>query len=513
MPLGDGNLRTLYGLGAAAYTATGGKTITNFAFGNISNSPLAIIFLSDGSIIQLNTETSAVTTISGAGTIVNPTAAVDVSQWGNQYILIVAPQTNGYFIWDGTLLYQAGTISPTVEIQSDGYGLTSVPSVTAIGGTGSGSTYSVTIANGAIQTIKVTGSGSGYTSQDVIILAFSGGGGNTTATAQASIVGGSIASVSITNAGTGYTSTSAVQFLGGGGLGAAGSVVVSGGSVSAISITNAGQQYTSLPTIWITDANNAVPQAFVPLMPFGIQGTAIEIYQGRVWIANGFAPTTQPPQNLVTFSAPDSPADFNPGNGAGVFESTDSFLRVGVYELKQSNGFLYLVGDSSLNYISGVTTSGNPPITTFQNQNVDPQIGSPWPETVQVFSRNVVFANTVGVYVSYGGAVTKVSNNLDGIYTTVAPTGNPPSFAPSSLTYPSAAIANVFGITVYILLLPIIDQVTGVQINKLLMWDGKAWWTANQEISLVHIGSQEINSQLTAWGTDGTSLYPLFQLP
>jgi hypothetical protein len=63
------------------------------------------------------------------------------------------------------------------------------------------------------------------------------------------------------------------------------------------------------------------------------------------------------------------------------------------------------------------------------------------------------------------------------------------------------------------LLLPVIDQVTGQRDNKLMMWDGQRWWTANQEPSLTFIATQELNSVMTAWGTDGASLYPLFQQP
>ena len=74
-------------------------------------------------------------------------------------------------------------------------------------------------------------------------------------------------------------------------------------------------------------------------------------------------------------------------------------------------------------------------------------------------------------------------------------------------------MASIFGIQCYMLLYPVIDQYTGVQVNKLLMWDGQRWWTSQQSITLKYIASQEINSILTAWGTDGKNIYPLFQTP
>jgi hypothetical protein len=177
--------------------------------------------------------------------------------------------------------------------------------------------------------------------------------------------------------------------------------------------------------------------------------------------------------------------------------------------MKNVNGFLYLIGDSSMNYLTGVTTtaSGTTSITTFNinNQNVDPQIGSPWPSSVQVFSRNIVFANTVGIFSSAGGAIEKVSTPLDGFYGSGPIFGNTSNF--------SSAVATIFNMSVYMLLLPVVDQFTGQQVNKLLMYDGKRFFTSQQDRNMIYIASQEINSVLTAWGTDGFSIFPLFQQP
>jgi hypothetical protein len=57
------------------------------------------------------------------------------------------------------------------------------------------------------------------------------------------------------------------------------------------------------------------------------------------------------------------------------------------------------------------------------------------------------------------------------------------------------------------------DQVTLQQVTKLFLWDEKRWCSASQSASLTFIASEEINSTLTAWGTDSRSLYRLFQTP
>lgn len=502
MPLGENNLRTLYDVGASIYTAQSGTSVSSFAFANTSSISYSIVTRTDGALVGINTATLSSQVISGAGTITNFSNSPSISQWGNQYILAVANQTNGYFMWDGNAFYQSGSIGPAPIIANAGLGYTSSPSIRSVGGSGTGATFNTTIQNGSLLTLTVATPGSGYVSGDQVYLAFSSGGiQEFSAIAFAQMSGDRVGAVTLASGtgGLGYSpATVQVSLQGGGGFGATvtAQMGASGGALTGFFMTNLGQGYTTAPTVVITDVFNAVAQATVNTMPFGVKGTAIETFQGRVWIANG---------PNIAFSAPGFPDNYDVRDGAGSFQSTDSFLRTSFTQLKQTNGFLYLIGDSSVNYISSVSTSGSPPITTFNNQNVDPQIGTQYANTLQVFSRSIVLANSWGIHSLDGGAVRKRSGELDGIYTTVQP---------SAFTItPSGAVANVFGIHTYMTLWPIIDQVTGVQTNELMMWDGKRWWTADQSVSLKYISSQEINSVLTAYGTDGQSIYPLFQTP
>jgi hypothetical protein len=346
-PIGIRDARTIPDVGPKLWTVPAGTTLSFFGFVNIGTSALMIAFVSDGSLWQVNTATAVAMQIAAPGTISNPSRLnCGLTQYGNQYIIIVANQTNGYFIWDGTTFYFPGD-----------------------------------------------------------------------------------------------------PFAGG-------------------------------------------------TVPTGTSGTTVETYAGRVWVANG---------PLIQFSAPGSVTDFATSDGGGNFSSSDSFLRDRFVQLLQSNGFLYLIGDSSINYISGVQTSGTPPpTTTFTNQNADPEVGSPWPGTVGVFSRNIVLANAFGAHISYGAAVTKISEDLDGVYSTM------PNFGG---LIPSAAKAIVYGKKVWVLLLPIIDPITNQQVNKLFLWNTKLWFSTNQGVALSFIAAQEIDSVLTAYGTDGTNVYPLFQQP
>lgn len=345
IPIGPQMLRTLPGVGETLWTIPS-STISFFGFANIAATPYAIVIAADGSIYAINTNTGGASQIAPAGTILNPSRQnVGISQFGSDFVIIVANQTNGYFLWNGTTFFPPGS--------------------SAAGGT----------------------------------------------------------------------------------------------------------------------------------VPTGIGGTAVETYSGRVWVAKG--PT-------IFFSAPGSVVDFSSGSGGGNFTSTDSFLRFGYIQLLQTNGFLYLIGDSSLNYISGVQTSGSPPVTTFTNQNADPQVGTPYPATVSQYGRNILFANSWGIQVSYGAAVSKISDALDGFYTSV------PNFGGQQI---SSAQAIVYSKKLWMLLFPIIDLFTGQQRNKLGIWNGQAWFMSEQDIDLTYIQHQEINSVITAYGTEGTTLRPLFQQP
>jgi hypothetical protein len=212
----------------------------------------------------------------------------------------------------------------------------------------------------------------------------------------------------------------------------------------------------------------------------------------------------------VQFSAPGSVDDFATSDGGGQFTSSDSFLRVGYTRLIQTNGFLFLIGDSSMNYISWVQTNtpmGGSPTTTFTNNNSDPETGTPYPASVTTIGQDIFIANQNGIYVSSGGTFVKESEALDGVYNSA-----PGVFNGLQL---SAAKALIFGKLVWMVLVPITDPVLNTVRNKLFMFNEKHkyWWASEQDVTLTFIQSQEINSVFQPYGTDGTSIYPLFTTP
>lgn len=494
-PLDQRNLRTLYGVGTTLYTAVG-KTVVFFDFANLGSTPIMIVFLSDGSVVQVNTSSGAVVTILPAASITSPSILnCGISAWGNQYVIIVANQTNGYWVWDGATLYTAGGLSPVITVTDPGNGYSSAPTVAITGGTGHGASAVAFVSGGYLTSISLTNAGVGYLATDTLSVVLTGG---TTTGSGATLVGivssGTVSSISIVTGGSGYSPHPSITFAGPVNTRATGAVFVaaSPGPITSATISWPGTGYTTA-TVAVTITDTAsVGSASVTLMPYAVQGTAVETYAGHVWVANVAA---------IYYSAPGSFSDFSTNNGGGNFTSHDSFLRVGFIQLVQTNGFLYLIADSSINYISGVQTSGSPPTTTFTNQNADPQVGTPYPASVEVQGQNILFANSFGIHVLNGARATKISKALDGVYNTVA------NFGGIQL---SATQAIIFGRKVWMVLVRIVDPVSGSTVNKLLMWDGANWFASEQDLTLSYVKHQEINSIITAWGTNGTVIRPLF---
>ena len=674
--IGDGNLRTLWDRGAAIYTAPSGKTIVYFFFYNIGAVNYAAVFLSDGTAVQVNTTTFATTNISStSNTFYIGTQLPATSQWGTLYLIITNNITSdSYWIWDGKLLYGAGSLGPGVTITDGGSGYSSSPTVIIFGGSGSGATAVATISNGSVVNVIITNVGTGYLPGDVVQLAFSGGGSDRSAILQAvlsvgtighvqllapgsgytngtyalgfaggggtgaagtyTVTGtvvtsinvtnfgsgytgapivsfpsgggtgaiglailnpGSVASVTVVNGGSNFTGTPTLTFQGGGGTGAAATAVIAGagqvislaftagtalyqtssppgvsfsggggsgaaasvittgtspnivvtgviltnagsgytsaptvtitgtpvsgsaptvvatvnlstGAIVSVTVTNGGSGYTSAPSIVVQTGVNNAAAATATLMPFGVSGSSIETFQQRVWLP--FPNQVGNQENGGTFlvSSPGSLTDFAPSDGGLTYTSTDSFLRYQYTNIKQSNGYLYPIGDSSVEVISNVQTSGTPATTTFNYQNTDPQVGTSWRDTVIDYSRTILLANPLGVYGLYGGSVTKISGKMDDLFNNMVQPQN------GGVT-PCSAIANIFSQKIFIMLMTITDPFTATTRNAMIGWDEKEWFVASQSINLTYIGTQEVNSDLTAWGTDGSSLFPLFNAP
>jgi hypothetical protein len=318
--------------------------------------------------------------------------------------------------------------------------------------------------------------------------------------------GQGITGVVVTYGGSGFTSTPTLSFVGGGGTGAAAYAVLSNGSIAIVYMTNSGSGYTSAPAVVVSGGLNNAAAATIALMPFGISGTSIETFQSRVWISNPAAVGPIYNGGVINTSAPDSPVDFSGTGGGNLFTNSDRFLRSQYYSLHQSNGYLYPIGDSSVSVISNVQTGGTPTATTFNYQNTSAQVGTSWRDTVQDFGQSVLFTNQNGVQGLYGGSVQKVSKNINNVFDSMVVPAN------GGVT-PSSAVMNIHCIPTYLVNMTIVDPLTQAQRTIMMGWDTEGWFAASQSSVLSFIGTREVASALTAWGTDGSGLFPLLTTP
>ena len=587
MPIGPGNMRTLYAEGETLYTCPEGTAIIYYTAFNFGSARYIAAFLDDGSADQILIEDGSVTQIGAPGTFYGggaDEAFPAAAQYQSEFLAIASEiSDDAYWIWDGTSLFGAGTLAPQITLLHSGEGYTSAPTVTAYGGSGAGATFQAVVNNGVVTDINVVDPGSGWELEEQVTLVITGGGSDNQARATATVTtssggvalavvltggsnytaplvsfsggGGSgakgfvsgaangvVTEITITATGSGYTSSPTVTITdsgGGSGSGATAAAEIRRGQVTAITVNNGGSGYTGQPDVVISTPNdfgfpliqaeayatitagavsaititnpgagyrsatvdlsggNKSAEATVKIMPFGIQGASIETYQSRVWVGA---------RTKTSFTGPSNVSDFSSTGGGGSFPMTDSFLRERLVQLRQSSGFLYGFGDSSIFVISNVQTNENG-VTTFNNSNVDPQIGSAWRDSVVAFGRALVFANPSGVYALYGGAAEKVSDALDGLFASASfNTG-------TEGLVPTAAAATIFGIRVYMLAFTTTDRFTNTKRDILAMWDGRRWFVGTQIVQPTAVATQQINSELTAWGSDGASLYPLFQTP
>ena len=150
--------------------------------------------------------------------------------------------------------------------------------------------------------------------------------------------------------------------------------------------------------------------------------------------------------------------------------------------------------------ISNVNVNTNG-ITLFTNTNVSASVGSKRPYAIFPYFRSVLFLNDYGIYALVGSTTSKLSDPLDGIFPNI------------DFTYPIYAgqvlINNIlcaaFNFRYY-------DAVFTQSYRYIqAVFFEKKWFLTSQGDSLAYITSIPLGGKITLFGTDGTTLYQLYQ--
>jgi hypothetical protein len=376
--------------------------ITNPGSGYVSAPAVTISAPNDANGVQA----TAVSTIStGSGGI----ASIDITSGGSGYtfvpnVIIGAPDQTG-----GTQAQAFATISSgavvAVTVSNAGSGYTTIPSVTFSSGA---ATANAVIATGQVNSITLTNAGTGYTASPTVTIAAPPSGTNATAIASFNTFRTGTVAVTITNGGSGYiNAANTVVTISGAGSNAAGTAIISGGQVTQVIMTNPGSGYLANTAVAITGGgatNAATAVASVNLNDI----VDVATFSGRVWVAAG---------RTVFYTAAGSYSDFT-SVSAGSFTLTDSTLHGNIRAIVSANNFLYIFGDDSINVFSDlrVTSTGS---TLFTNTNVSASVGTRRIKAIFPYFRSVLFMNDYGVYALVGSTTSKLSDPLDGIFTSI----------------------------------------------------------------------------------------------
>lgn len=220
---------------------------------------------------------------------------------------------------------------------------------------------------------------------------------------------GSVGTVTINNGGANYVAPTLTFSPPGetGGVTATGEAVLLGNTIASVVITEAGSGYTSAPTITVSDSTGS--GANITCTLFSQNGTSVATFSGRTWIAEG---------RTVYYSAPDTYNDFV-SIASGFITLTDSTLRTDIATIISANNFLYIFGEDSINVFSDVRVNSTTGETIFTNTNVSASIGSSFKYAIFPYFRSMLFLNRYGIYALVGATTSKISDDIDGIFTNI----------------------------------------------------------------------------------------------
>jgi hypothetical protein len=263
-----------------------------------------------------------------------------------------------------------------------------------------------------------------------------------------------------------------------------------------VTLTSPGQT----PPLWLT-GGATTDEAGQPLvMPVGLPGIySMEVYLERAFVAG---------QTVISMSASTDAADFSASGGGGSWGYTGDQLTLSYTDMRQSQGILFVFGDSMTNYVSGLqlvgaqTAIGTIYAAQFNFANINPQIGQRWYRPVAVWLESLVVFDGAGIFILSGQNYVWISGKITYLVNSVSDA----NFSPTMTT------CHIFGQR-WLLVNGQFTDPWGVSRSMLLCWNGQIWTIASQNLNLTHIGSYEQNSLITPYGTDGTSLYRLFAQP
>ena len=253
-------------------------------------------------------------------------------------------------------------------------------------------------------------------------------------------------------------------------------VVSSATTIGTITVGNMWQTTFSSPPTTATVIGTVYSPGLLPqntTAPYAQYLTSpdIAVFSNRVWIYSDRA---------LYVSGINSYTDFTVDAGAVVQQLTDPQTRGQLTRMLSSNGYLYLLAKSSIFVISDVyiPSGAVPPAPVFSILNVQAMIGCDQPGSVFTVNRDLMFANSYGVYRLAGVTAEKISSDIDGTFQYV---NTLPGSSGLQISGGGASVNNILNAS--FLIRQINDPVFGTRTIVANYFDNK-WWFANYNSTL-----------------------------
>lgn len=220
-----------------------------------------------------------------------------------------------------------------------------------------------------------------------------------------------------------------------------------------------------------------------------VLGTAIAVYAGRVWIANG---------RQVTFTGTAGYNDFSAANGSSSFSINDDTLVNNITQLYATGGYMYIFGDESVDVLSNVTIASG--VTNFTRLNLLTGVGTSYPESLISLQKTMVMMSSTGIYALLGSTPQKLSDKINTI------------LALADLTKPfTGGIVALNGVLCAAFAFTFNDTLLGLGSRQVIaLFAGGKWFLCSPLAGITQIVSVLVNNVPTLYGWVNNQLYPLF---
>lgn len=302
--------------------------------------------------------------------------------------------------------------------------------------------------------------------------------------------GGVSPNIVVTNGGSGYGAPPSVVISGGSGVGATAHAVLTGGVVTSVVLDNPGTGYKAGDVLAVTFGSGTAAATAIVWPFFSLTPTTLAVYAGRVWLAGA---------RILAWTGTKGFDDSNPANASGQTTIADADLAHQITALRALNNFLYIGGDAAIKQIGTITVSGSN--TIFNIVTLSSDQGMPFPRAIASYNRLILFANKVGVYAILGASVEKVSDQMDGIF--------------SSIDYSQpfqAAVQDLHtSLHTFLLLVRYRDPVARVTRSLILCFYKNRWFVASQGNNLLTLCTAPINGLIETFSSSGSDITQIFQ--